>query len=205
MHYTSFLLEAANSFSNKYGSRIYKMIAGWKEKGSFRITLEDFRKRLALGKRYPRYTDIRKNILLPVQQEMEKDREKFDCWFDCNEETFTIKEGRNVVALFFRVHTPGSEELRQRKVEYCKSLLIEHFGVKYSHLRILEAAFTSQFMNPGRMMEEIGNLSAYCRENRAKIRDKAAYVTESLLRIACLRKNGEMKMNPLDSSHFLPR
>lgn len=183
MQYTSFLLEAANSFTNKYGSRIYKMISGWKEKGNFYITLEEFRKRLALGTRYSRYTDIRKNILLPVQREMESNRERFDCWYDCNEKSFAIREGRNVVALHFTVHTPGSAAMAWRKVEYCKTLLAEHFGMTAAHFAELEPAFSSRFMNPERMVEEIVRLAEYCSENSAKIRDKAAYAKESILRM----------------------
>ena len=62
-------------------------------------------------------------------------------------------------------------------------MLVEHFGIKSGHLRTLEPAFDSRFMNPGRMMEEIVKLSEYCADNHTKIRNRAAYVTESLLRM----------------------
>ncbi len=183
MQYTSFLLEAANSFNSKYGSRIYKIIAGWKEKGNFYITLEELRKRLGLGNRYPRYTDLKKNILLPVQKEMEKNRDQFDCWFDCEEEGFAIKKDRNVVALFFKVYTIAGEQMQERKLTYLKTLLSEHFGFTSSHFEQLEEVFKSRFMNLERMMEEVTRLGEYCTENGNKIRDKAAYVTEAFLRM----------------------
>ena len=181
MHYTSFFLEVANSFSNKYGSRIYKLISGWKEKGGFYISMDDMRKKLGLENKYPRYSDFKKNVLLPVQHELESDKQ--DCWYDCTDPGFEVKEGRNVTGLNFKVITPAYEEHRQRKIEHFKALFIEHFGFRAKHLSAMEPVFANRTLDFDWMLKETFRLKDYCHEKRSKIKDRAAYVQETLLRI----------------------
>ena len=70
-NYTSFILQVATNAKNKYTSRIYKLISSWKKKGGFYVPINDFREWIQLGNKYQDYKEMKRRILMPVQQELE--------------------------------------------------------------------------------------------------------------------------------------
>jgi plasmid replication initiation protein len=48
-----------------YAIRLYEWLVQWIGTGELHMTLEDFRTRLDLGQKYPRFTDLRKYVLQP--------------------------------------------------------------------------------------------------------------------------------------------
>lgn len=100
INYTSFLFDVALGAENKYTPRIYKYLSSWKEKAkkipNFRkkVTYEEFREWLQIGKKYPEFEQFKRCILWPVQEEL---REKADFWFDFQE----IRDGKKVIEIEF--------------------------------------------------------------------------------------------------------
>ena len=68
INYTRFLYSIAQSAKNKYTSRIYKLICSWRKKGGFVISLDSFREQMGIDSKYKYYNDIKKHILVPVQE-----------------------------------------------------------------------------------------------------------------------------------------
>jgi plasmid replication initiation protein len=70
-NYTSFILQVATNAKNKYTSRIYKLISSWKKKGGFYVPINDFREWIQFGNKYQDYREMKRRILMPVQQKLE--------------------------------------------------------------------------------------------------------------------------------------
>jgi hypothetical protein len=177
-NYTSFDLQVINRAKNKYTPRIYKKIESWKEKGGFFITLDEFRDWLDLGNKYKKYAEIKRNILLPVQKELEG---QALCWFNCKEKSFEKREGKEVVGLSFKVITPEFEEMKVKQVDNIKMLLIQHLGFKPEHLAQIEGIFTPNF-DFNKMSSEVVRLHTYVKENSKEIGNKQAYLIKCLLK-----------------------
>jgi plasmid replication initiation protein len=176
-NYTGFNLQIANSGKNKYTSRIYKLISSWKEKGGFYMTLNEFRDWLQLDNKYNDYSDIKKRILLPVQEEL---KEKADCWFNCSEGNFERKEGKKVVGLHFKVITPEFEETQRKISNNVKGMLKLHFKFTDDHLKQLAPIFNRN-IDINRIQYKILQLNEQIREKSNKISNPQAYIIRSLL------------------------
>lgn len=113
-NYTTYMIGVCLQAKNKYTPRIYKFISSWKNKPGTKISLEDFKDMLQLGEKYPTYRDIKKRILLPVSKEL---KELADCSFNCNTDDFTVRDGKKVVGLNFKIFTI-STNLRYVKQEW---------------------------------------------------------------------------------------
>ncbi|TDH18062.1 RepB family plasmid replication initiator protein [Segetibacter sp. 3557_3] len=184
-NYTSFDLQVVNRAKNKYTPRIYKKIESWKEKGGFYMTLAEFRDWLDLGDKYQKYAEIKRNILVPVQEELEG---KALCWFNCKEKSFEKRQGKEVVGLSFKVITPEFEEMKIKQADNIKDLLIRHLGFKAEHLAQVECIFTPRF-DFNKMSSEVLRLHAYVQENSKEIGNKQAYLIKCLLKDFSPTKN----------------
>jgi hypothetical protein len=100
INFTSFKYEVCMSSKNKYTPRIYKLIASWKNKGGFYITLDELRIMLDLKNKYKDVEAIKRRILRPVQEELQQNG---DCWFNMDDTEFEVKEGKRVVGFRFKV------------------------------------------------------------------------------------------------------
>lgn len=177
-NYTSFDLHVITRAKNKYTPRIYKKIESWKEKGGFYITLDEFRDWLDLGEKYKKYSEIKRNILVPVQEELE---EKAHCWFNCKEKSFEKRTGKEVIGLSFKVITPAFEAMKITQMDNIKSLLIQHLGFKADHLSQIEPIFRPNF-DFSRISAAVIRLHSYVVANAKEIGNKQAYVIKSLLK-----------------------
>lgn len=177
-NYTSFDLQVVTRAKNKYTPRIYKKIESWKEKGGFFITIEEFRDWLELGNKYQKYAEIKRNILIPVQKELEG---QALCWFNCKEKSFEKRQGKEVVGLSFKVITPEFEEMKEKQIDNIKMLLIQHLAFKPEHITKIEGLFKANF-DFNKMGNEIIRLHKYVQENSKEIGNKQAYVITSLLK-----------------------
>ena len=179
-NYTSFELQITTNAKNKYTARIYKLISSWKEKGFFYMTISEFREWLEIGDKYKTYVDLKKNILLPVQKELEN---KALCWFDCKAVSFEKREGKSVVGLQWKVITPADEQAREIHIESIKNLLRMHLSFKDADIKQLEPIFGTlkDFTELGVRIVE---LSQYVKENSLKITNPKAYIISSILKYA---------------------
>jgi len=135
INYTSFIYECNRAFKSKYSSRIYKMLSSWKSKRMYEVTLDDFRSQLKIVDSYKRYSDIKKNILLPAQRDLKKFA---DCWFDCEDETFVNRRNRRVYKLNFSIITKDDEKVCKLQKDSVEQLLKTYFALSQEDLKELE-------------------------------------------------------------------
>jgi len=176
INYTRFIYEIAQRASNKYTSRIYKLICSWKKKGGFTITLDEFRKWIGIEDKYKQYNEIKKRILMPVQKEL---FEHADCWFNCESEDFTTKQGNIVTHLNFKVISPELIEEEGKRKDYVLYLLKTHFQMEQKHLDQIQPILDQA--NLQAVMLKITQLREYYLDNVSKITDIASFVVKSLL------------------------
>lgn len=175
-NYTSFQLQIAINAKNKYTPRIYKLISSWKEKGGFYMPLEEFRDWLELGTKYQNYAELKRNILIPVQKELEG---KALCWFNCREKSFEKRDGKVVVGINWKVITPEFEQESEIRIESIRNLLRVHFGFKNDDLHQLEKTFLG-INDFGRFNMRIIEINNYLKENKSKIANPKAYLIKSI-------------------------
>lgn len=176
-NYTGFNLQIANSGKNKYTSRIYKLISSWKEKGGFYMSLDEFRNWLQLDSKYKDYSDIKKRILLPVQEEL---KDKADCWFNCTSSDFEKKEGKKVIGLHFKVITPLFEEQHRKISDNLKGMLKLHFKFTDDHIKQLEPIFSKK-VDINLVQYKLLQLHEQIHDRSRKIVNPQAYIIRSLL------------------------
>lgn len=181
-NYTTFQIQIATNAQNKYTSRIFKLISSWKSKSGFYMSLEDFREWLCIEDIYPDYFDIKKNILLPVQKELEG---KAPYWFNCKEKEFEKRAGKKVIGLQWKIVTPEFEEAIQIKAENFRHMLRMHVNFKDDDIRQLEPILRGKF-DLGTLTLRFMEIRDYIASNRGKIDDPKAYLITSLLKeFAC--------------------
>jgi plasmid replication initiation protein len=124
INYTRYIYEIAQNAETKYTSRLYKIISSWKKKGAFIITLDQLKEHLGIINKYPSYSDFKRRVLLPAQAEL---YEKADCWFNCRAKDFEVRDGKTVTHLNFKVITPEFAQEDNKKTDYIRNILKDHF------------------------------------------------------------------------------
>jgi Initiator Replication protein len=177
INYTKYVFEIAQSAKNKYTPRIYKLISSWKVKGQFTISLEEFRKWLGVEQKYKFYRDIKVNILLPVQKELIK---KADCWFNCDEDDFLVKNGRIVTHFNFKVFSNDFNEKEEKLRDYAKYLLIDHYNFAEEDFLKINSIFQSS-NNIASILEKIAYVQDVIRNSKPPITNVKNYIQTALL------------------------
>jgi plasmid replication initiation protein len=175
VNYTRFAYEIAQHASSKYTSRIYKLICSWKKKGGFVMRLDDFRQWLGIEGKYKYYNDIKKHILLPVQKEL---LGKADCWFNCEDAGFALKDGNSVTRLNFKVITPESIEQEGKQLDYIRNMLKNHYYFTDKNLDGLKSILCGS--NAQGIITKLLYLSEYISDKNDKITDIPSYVIKTL-------------------------
>ncbi len=89
--YSRYLIDVAFNASSPNVMKLYYFISHWRDKKQVGLYVKDFKKWLQIEDKYPLPHQIKNNILLPAQKELE---EKADMYFTIAE---SIKVGRNVL------------------------------------------------------------------------------------------------------------
>lgn len=177
-NYTSFLLQVATGAKNKYTARIYKKIASWKEKGGFYQSIEEFRDWLELGEKYKSFVEIKRNILIPAQKELEG---KAECWFNCAEKTFEKRSGKKVVGINWKVITPEFEDAVKIRADNFRQMCRMHYNFKDNDIAQLEPILSKPF-DHGKLSLRLMEISQYIAANRDAIEHPKAYLIQSLIK-----------------------
>ncbi len=179
MLFTKYIYEVVMRSSSKYTWKIYTLIASWRSKGGFKITLERFRELLGLEPdEYPNYADLKRRVILPAQKELDH---KADCWFECSQGEFEEKKGRKVVGLNFKIITPEFEDVSDMKKNQVVTLLREQLRFKVEDIAQLESIFHGR-TDYGLLLGKIFELISYVTENKETIAHPKKYVIASLIK-----------------------
>ena len=133
IQWTYFMYQVAQNASNKYTARIYKRLCSWKKKGGLTMSLEEFRDWLVLGDKYKSFSDIKKFILVPVQNEL---FEKADLWFNCKVDNFVTRKCNKVTHLNFKIITPDLLEREDKLKDQAFNMLRTYFKFQDKHIGI---------------------------------------------------------------------
>lgn len=181
--FTKYLYEVAMFAKNKYTWKLYMIIASWREKGGFKISLEELRDQLGLEENeYPRYGDFKNRVLIPAAEEL---RKTADCWFNCKDTGFESRKNKKVVTLSFKIIVPDMVNEIEIKVENIKNILRMHFKFKDSHIRVLNQFLGADIASDtvAAIYNKITEISIYINSVKgtdAAIKDVAAYALKSL-------------------------
>ena len=182
--FTKYLYEVAMSSRNKYTWKLYTIISSWKERGGFKMSLRDLREQLGLDEHeYPEYSDFKRRVLMPVQKELEK---KADCWFNCKETAFELRENKKVTTLCFKVIVPEMIDETRNKVDHVKNLLRLHLQFKDSHIKALEGYLGHEITKDRieAILLKLADINTHINDIRGtdeRVKDVAAYTLKSIL------------------------
>jgi len=178
-YFTKYLFEVAMRARNKYTYKIYMIISSWRNKGLFKITLDDFKRQLGIGtSEYQQYKEFKKRVLIPVQKELEN---KSDVWFAFTESRLEKK----VVSLQFRIIAPAPEKISTERIDHIKYLLTTHFAFTPTHIKAIEPYY--KVLADNFIYQEILqklqdlNIKMLHHPSRTTINNKASYALASLL------------------------
>lgn len=125
INFTKYYFKTAIEASKKYTPRLYKLLCCYRSRGYFEISLLEFKKMLGIEDKYKEYRDLKKYVLKPVQEDLI--RMGADCWFDCDDRNFTIREGNTVKGLFFKVITQQNIISDENNRKLIKEMLSKDF------------------------------------------------------------------------------
>lgn len=94
--YTIYDLEQISRLESTYSIRLYEMLVRWKGTGEWYIKLSDFRDRLDLGDKYPRFSSLKARVIQPAV-------DAINLHTDLDLDWEPIRKGRQVVRLMFIV------------------------------------------------------------------------------------------------------
>src|ERR1035437_4880301 len=126
--YTNFAYEIAFNAKNKYSARIYQLISRWKDKGGFKMSIDEFRDWLVLGDKYTNFAQLKRRIIDPAYKELYK---KADTWFEVAK---VEKEGKAVKYLHFKIITVEELGTFNKKKDQILNMLKMHFGFTADHI-----------------------------------------------------------------------
>jgi len=179
INFTRYYFKTAIEASKKYTPRIYKLLCCYRKRGYFEISLLEFKKMLGISDKYKEYRDLKKYVLKPVQEDLM--RMGADCWFDCDDRNFTIREGNTVVKLFFKVITPQNiiNEGNTRKL--IKETLLKDF--KFSQKNLDEIDDIIEKEEPHLVINKLDRLRYIINQKhfrKEKVFSPQSYVVRSL-------------------------
>lgn len=160
-YFTKFLYEVAMNAKSKYTYKIYMIIASWKLKGGFRISVDELKLQLGINPDdYLNYKEFKRRVLLPVQKDLEF---RSDCWFNCAASGFEERTNRKVVMLNFKIIIPAPEGVIREKTDHLKYLLQTHFGFNSADIKELENVFVKLIDNTSfeKVLVKLQDLKAF--------------------------------------------
>ena len=182
IHWTYFMYQVTQNSSCKYTAKIYKKLCSWRQKGGFTISLEQFREWLCIENKYKSFSDIKKNILIPVQHDL---TDKADLWFNCKAKYFVRKQN-NVKYLNFKIITHELQESEDKLKDHIIYLLKTHFKFQSRNIEQIRPIF--DYAVPSTIINKINDLYQYYQSNSNQISNITGYVIKSLFSEFCTYK-----------------
>ncbi|MCG7872742.1 MAG: replication initiation protein [Candidatus Thiodiazotropha lotti] len=93
--FTKYQLEKVSGLNSYYSVRLYEILIRWRDTGLLRISLDDFKRRMGIEDKYPRFPDFKRRIIVPAVQDLEA-KSNLEITWDVK------REKRAVVGLEFR-------------------------------------------------------------------------------------------------------
>jgi plasmid replication initiation protein len=132
--FTKYKLFTVTQFHSSYAIRIYMLLKQYMAIGVREFELEDFRKRLNLENKYPRFADFRRWVIDAAKKELSKKDKAGNYISDLNFELETITRSRKITRLRFIIHPQATStqiELPLTIEEPAPAIILEYeaFGI----------------------------------------------------------------------------
>lgn len=179
INFTKYLKRIGIGAKNKYTFKLYMIIASWKAKGGFRISVDELKEQLGIPKeKYANYANFRTRVLLPVQEEL---KENGDCWFNCASKDFMAveKQSGKVQFLNFKVITRPDVENNNLMMNNIINMLKMHASFQNLHIDEIRPIF-SETTDYVPLMQKVVELLQYVSDKHNEIINKPAYIIKSL-------------------------
>lgn len=109
--YTQYMTSVLISFSSIYAMRMYEIIAKWRNKPMFPITVDELRRLTDTQKKYPQIFDFKKYVLDIAKKQLDESNIT-DLKFDYTDK----KDGRNIVGFNITIHkTDHAHEVQKQR------------------------------------------------------------------------------------------
>ena len=179
INYTKYLKKVGLTAKNKYTYKLYMIIASWRAKGGFRISLNELREQLGIGEgQYKLFADFKRYVLLPVQEELKKNA---DCWFNCAEKGFFEEDQRTGKVLYinFKVITKKVSEQNAEYADHVRHLLKTHAGFKEEQMSNIQYLF-HESTDYEQLTLRVAELLTYVRDPQNQVKNPVGYIIQSL-------------------------
>lgn len=182
-YFTRYLYEVAMNATNKYTYKLYMIISSWKQKGGFKISVEELKTQLGIPpNEYQLYKEFKRRVLAPAQKDLEF---RSDCWFNCSVPGFETRNERKVNYLNFKIIVPAPEHIIKEKTDHIKYLLRTHFSFTETDLKELNNVFLQLMDNASfeRMLLKLQDLRVFIHKTKGtekQIHCIARYVITAL-------------------------
>ncbi|KAF0190555.1 MAG: plasmid replication protein [Gammaproteobacteria bacterium] len=94
-NFTSYPMNNVSSLRSVYSIRLFEMLMQYKSTGILIIDVEEFKERLEITEKYPRFYDLKRRIIDPAVNELETKSELIIKWRP------NLKKGKSIVQLRF--------------------------------------------------------------------------------------------------------
>jgi plasmid replication initiation protein len=68
--FTRYQLERVSGLQSFFSVRLYEMLMRWRDTGTLIISLDDFKRRLGIEDKYPRFPDLKRRVIAPAVKEL---------------------------------------------------------------------------------------------------------------------------------------
>lgn len=170
--FSTYSHSSAMSLTNKYTVRIYWLICSWRTKGGFAISLDNFKRILALGPAYDRYDNIVTKIINPAQQEL---KSRFPIWFQ-----YRLYRLNGDSRLVFKIKMIVTPEQKRHEMESARDItfnLLMSIGVNLDTIQQIFRQIDYEDLKP--FLSKLMDLTSYVRKND-HISDVNNYVAASM-------------------------
>lgn len=182
INFTSYFFEIVAGSKSQYTGRLYPLIASWRKKGAFSISMDDLKTLLSIENKYDRFFDFKKKVLDPVQQDL---YEKSDCWFNCNTKGFkTVEKGK--IILNFKVITP---EFKSERDKQCESTLymLKNYHLNEDQLNEIRSILFNYELDLNLFRKRVIEIDDFIANNnqnqeKSRIENKASYMHKALIK-----------------------
>ncbi|KAB1437322.1 replication initiation protein [Pseudodesulfovibrio senegalensis] len=157
-NFTEYRLKDVYQFKSASTWHLYEILRQWKSAGKVKFDLNEFKMRLGVAGRYPRFSDLKKRILDPGQRDIA-------AYSDIKIEYEKITKARKVVALRFFIVENQSTKTHTEKVRAVVEKQLDH-GQCFAPE--LAAILRDQCRMHAKQARQLANLAAGDDEQRTK-------------------------------------
>ncbi len=117
--FTSYRLRDVSRFKNSYSIRIYELLSQFKKRNELMVDIKWLRDALALGEKYPRNIDLKRNVIFPAINEIND-------YSNLNVTVIDGKRGKEISCFIFKYTAKSVENEITNTVKITDEIIKKH-------------------------------------------------------------------------------